>query len=96
VADDHGRIAATCCIAIIPNLTRQCAPIGFVENIVTHRDYRRQGLGRRVLEAAIAFARARGCYKVLLQSGTKRTEAHRLYEAAGMDGDAKRAFELRL
>ena len=39
VADHDGFIVATCYIAIIPNITRQCVPIGFIENIVTAADY---------------------------------------------------------
>ena len=95
VADCDGRVVATCYIAIIPNITRRCSPIGFIENIITAGDYRRRGVGRKLLETAIEYAKAQGCYKVTLQSGIKRPEAHKFYESMGFDGNSKRAFEIR-
>ncbi|MCL2018560.1 MAG: GNAT family N-acetyltransferase [Oscillospiraceae bacterium] len=96
VADIDGRIAGTCYIAIIPNITRQCSPIGFIENVVTSGDYRRLGIGRKLMDSAVEFARECDCYKVTLQSGIKREEAHKFYESVGFDGDSKRGFEIRL
>jgi len=96
VADDNGRVTASCYIAIIPNITRQCSSIGFIENVITAAEYRRLGIGRRLLEAAIEYAKTCGCYKVALQSGYKRIDAHQFYESLGFDGSSKRAFEIRL
>jgi len=95
VAENNGHIVATCYVAIIPNITRQCSPIGFIENIITSVGYRRCGIGRKLLEAAVAYAKTQGCYKVTLQSGIKRTDAHKFYESMGFDGSSKRAFEIR-
>ena len=95
VAEDNGCIAATCYIAIIPNMTKQCSPIGFIENVVTAADYRRRGIGRKLIAAAVEFAKSQGCYKVTLQSGIERLEAHKFYESVGFDGNSKRAFEIR-
>ena len=47
------------------------------------------------MEMAIEYAKENNCYKVTLQSGIKRTEAHKFYEKIGFNGGAKRAFELR-
>jgi GNAT superfamily N-acetyltransferase len=95
VAESVGIIVASCYIAIIPNMTRQCAPIGFIENIITAADYRRQGIGRKLLKSTVEYAKKQGCYKVTLQSGMKRVDAHKFYESIGFDGNSKRAFELR-
>ena len=96
VAESCGVIVASCYIAIIPNITRGCSPIGFIENIITASEYRRRGIGRKLLGAVVEYARSRGCYKVTLQSGIKRAEAHQFYESVGFDGNSKRAFEVRL
>lgn len=96
VAEAGGRIAGTVFIAIIPNMTRGCSPIGFIENIIVDEECRRQGIGRVLADAAIEYAKSRGCYKVTLQSGIKRQDAHKFYRAVGFDGDSKLAFEARL
>jgi len=95
VAEIDGIVVATCYAAIIQNITRDCSPIAFIENIVTSASYRRLGIGKKLLESAIEFARAQGCYKATLQSNIKRSEAHEFYESVGFDGNSKRAFEIR-
>ena len=95
VAETGGIIVATCYVAIIPNITRDCSPIAFIENIVTSASYRRLGIGKELLESAIEYSRAQGCYKATLQSNIKRAEAHEFYESVGFDGSSKRAFEIR-
>jgi GNAT superfamily N-acetyltransferase len=85
-------VAATCMLAIIPNLASGGRPIGLIEHVITGQAFRRRGLGRAVLQAALQRAWARGCCKVLLLSGAQRPQAHRLYESVGFDGDVERGF----
>ena len=95
-AIDEGRVVSTCYAVYIPNLTRGNRGICFIENVVTDQAYRKRGLASRVMDMAIAFARERHCYKVILQSGAARTEAHRFYANKGFNGESKKAFDLRL
>ncbi len=90
-----GEAAAVCSLAVIRNLTRGGRPYAVIENVVTAAAYRRRGLGRLVVEAAVDHAKRRGCYKVMLMSSAERREAHRFYEAIGFNGSSKRAYELR-
>ncbi len=96
VALDGEKIISSCYISIIPNLTRNGRSIGFIENVITDSLYRQRGIGKRIIEMAIAYARKNNCYKVLLQSSNKREEAHSFYQSIGFNGDSKKAFELRL
>ena len=95
-AVDNGKVVSTCYAVYIPNLTRGGRGICFIENVVTDKDYRKQGLASRVIDMAIAFAKEHDCYKALLQSGKSRTEAHQFYENKGFNGESKKAFDMRL
>ena len=68
------------------------APFGLIEHVVTAFRFRRQGFGRQVLSFALDLAWSKGCYKVVLVSGSARAEAHRLYESVGFKGDVERGF----
>lgn len=93
---ENGKVISTCYCLIIPNLTRLGSSIAFVENVVTDSEYRGQGLGRKVMEMAIEFARENNCYKVILQSASFRKEAHQFYKTLGFDGESKKAFIMKL
>lgn len=92
VAEEDGRILATCCIAITPNLTRNGHPYAIIENVVTHPDARRRGFGRATIQLLLQFAKESDCYKVMLLSSKERKEAHEFYRSMGFDGDIKCGF----
>ena len=95
-AVDGGRVVSSCYAVYIPNLTRGNRGICFIENVITDKEYRKQGLASRMIDMAVSFAKGRHCYKVILQSGMSRTEAHRFYESKGFNGTSKKAFDIRL
>jgi GNAT superfamily N-acetyltransferase len=95
VAEIDKTIVASSVITIIPNFTRGGRPYGVIENVITHCDYRKRGTGTTLMNHLISFAKEKNCYKVMLQSGIARKDAHRFYEKAGFDGNSKKAFELR-
>ena len=95
VVEIDGLIVSSCNLAITSNLTRKGRPVGLIENVVTHADYRNRGLGKNVIQSAISYARRENCYKVMLLSGSDRKEAHKLYESLGFDSAKKVGFVLK-
>lgn len=92
VAEADGVLTGSCLLAVMPNLTRGARPFGVIENVVTHKDYRRQGIGRRLMRRALQTAWDAGCYKVMLLSGAWRKDAHRFYEELGFTQNGKVGF----
>ncbi len=95
VAEAAGALVASCTLVIVPNLTRGARPYGLIENVVTHQDRRRLGLGRTVLSAALEAAWRADCYKVMLATGSQREETLRFYETAGFQRGGKTFFQAR-
>jgi GNAT superfamily N-acetyltransferase len=85
VSDAGGQIVATCMPIAAPNLLRSGRRHGFLENVATRPEFRRQRHGRAVVQAALAEVWARYCYHVLLQSGRKEGRIHRFYESGGFN-----------
>jgi GNAT superfamily N-acetyltransferase len=52
----------------------------WVEDLAVHPRYRSHGVGKRLLDEARAWARARGASHLELDSADGRVDAHRFYE----------------
>lgn len=83
VVESSGRVISTLDLFLIENLTREGRPWAGIENFVVDKDFRRKGIGRQLLDAAISIARSADCYKVQLVSHESRHAAHALYARAG-------------
>jgi len=92
VAVEDGRLASSCALLVVPNLTRGQRPYAWVENVVTHADFRKRGLARACLDHAKQIAQARNCYKIALMTGTKTESTLRFYENAGYNSTDKTGF----
>lgn len=95
IAKYDGKIIASCYICIIPNLTYNGKSIGYIENVITDEEHRKKGIGRKIMKMAIDYAKEENCYKVVLQSGINRVNAHQFYESIGFNGNSKKAYEIR-
>lgn len=92
VAEEQNRLLATSCITIVPNLTRKGRSYAVIENVITHPDVRRKGIGRAMIQLLLDFAKENDCYKVMLLSSNERKIAHDFYKNIGFNGDIKRGF----
>ena len=92
VNEVEGRIVSSCVCVIIPNLTRNVRPYAFVENVVTHEEYRGNGYASECLDYAKNIAEKENCYKMMLLTGSKKPETLRFYEKAGYNSSDKTAF----
>ena len=95
-AVDNGKVFESCWSSVFPNMTHHGRSICFIENVITDKNYRKQGLARKVIEMATDDAKANNCYMAVLLSNSRRTEAHEFYKKIGFDGDRKRGFYLSL
>jgi molybdate transport system substrate-binding protein len=75
--DPDGGLAACCGMKILAGGRLE------LRKMYVRRDRRGQGLGRRLLDRALAWARARGHPRVELETASRLVEAIALYEKAG-------------
>ena len=92
VSEIEGKIVSSCVCVIIPNLTRNIRPYAFIENVVTHADYRGKGYATMCLNYAKELARKANCYKMMLLTGSKNDKTLNLYKKAGYNSEDKTAF----
>lgn len=92
VCEIDDMIVASCVCVIIPNLTRNVRPYAFVENVVTHGEYRKKGYATDCLNYAKKIAEENNCYKMMLLTGSKEESTLNFYSNAGYNSSDKTAF----
>lgn len=90
-----GEVLGSTYLNLIPNLSRGGRTYAVIENVVIAEHRRRAGLGRRLMDATLERAWAAGCYKAMLQTGSRNPNTHAFYRACGFSDDAKTAYVAR-
>lgn len=83
VASLNQQVIGVLQLTFIPNLTYQGGWRALVEGVHVEAQHRSQGVGKRMMECAIARARERGCRMVQLTTNKARPDARRFYENLG-------------
>ena len=84
--DLDGIAVGTFALLIVPTMMhRGFHRAALVDAVTVHPEYRRQGIGRSLMEEALRLSREAGCYKLMLSSNLRRGEAHRFYERLGYE-----------
>jgi GNAT superfamily N-acetyltransferase len=83
VAESEDAIVGCLQLTFLPGLALTGALRGQVEAVRVARDRRGRGIGRQMLEHAIALCRERGCRLVQLTADKSRLDAHRFYAELG-------------
>ncbi|MFA6548199.1 MAG: GNAT family N-acetyltransferase [Candidatus Magasanikbacteria bacterium] len=58
-------------------------PYGLLEDVYVDENYRKRGVGNKLLKKIIALAKEKKCYKLLATSRHSRKEVHGWYERLG-------------
>lgn len=83
--DDNGDIVGTFALLIMDNLGHLGSPSGIVEDVVVDPAWQGHGVGKAIMQYARRVCEEAGCYKMVLSSNLKRTEAHAFYDSLGFE-----------
>jgi len=83
VSEINGNIVGTLQIIYITNMSYQGARRAVIEGVHVDSSHRNCGIGKYMMQWAIAEAKAKGCRIVQLTSNKQRKDAHRFYERLG-------------
>jgi ribosomal protein S18 acetylase RimI-like enzyme len=83
VAEENGVVVGCLQLTFIPGLSRLGAERAQIESVRIASSQRGSGLGRKLIEEAIAQARLHGSKLVQLTTDKARADARRFYESLG-------------
>lgn len=96
VAVEDNRVVSTVYLTVVTNLTHNLRPFGVIENVVTHADYRNRGYASALLQSATDICIEQNCYKLFLETGSKKESTIQFYRNNGFIPDLKRSCLKRL
>jgi ribosomal protein S18 acetylase RimI-like enzyme len=83
VVEYKGQVIGTCHLTMMPSLSFKGSRRLNLENIHIDKDFQNQGIGRWLIEKAIAFGREKGCKIIQLTTNKQRFLAKSFYEKLG-------------
>lgn len=83
VASVDGEVVGCCQVSVVEHVQHQGGRAAELESVHVDEHHRNAGIGRSLVEAAVAWGREHGCYRAQLTSHGSRTDAHRFYERCG-------------
>ena len=88
VTEEAGKVIGTTVLAILPGFAHGVSPFAVIEYVVVDEAYRGKGYGKTLMEYCIDKAKKASCYKIMLTSDNRRTEAHDFYRSLGFEASA--------
>jgi N-acetylglutamate synthase-like GNAT family acetyltransferase len=83
VAEENGRLLGMCAV-LFSMSTWSAAPVCEVQDLIVGKKTRGADVGRSLVEAAGALARARGCTRLFLLAEYWNLQAHAFYRSLGL------------
>jgi L-amino acid N-acyltransferase YncA len=85
VAEAAEAVVGTLAITIIPNVSHCGKKWAVIENVIVDERARKSRIGSIMMQQAVALARDRGCFRVVLSSSAERKDSHKFYRSLGFD-----------
>lgn len=70
-------------------------PFGYFEDLFVDANYRKQGIGTKLIDEVIRLAKIHNCYKIVATSRYESENVHGLYKKIGFD-DFGKEFKIYL
>ena len=85
VMEQDGKLVGSVCGILFGDFCGDCAPLCAVENVLTHHDYRHQGVMKELFTELETWMKEKGAKYAFLCSGNSRSGAHRFYQEMGYE-----------
>ena len=80
---DHDGVAIGVALVTIRNVVRYARPVAELDELFVLEEYRKQGIGKKLMRAVEQKATELHCQRIYLESHADRKPAHAFYEALG-------------
>jgi GNAT superfamily N-acetyltransferase len=87
VAESNSNIVGVVSMMFLLRLNRTREEL-YIPELVVAKKYKRLGIGRLLINSCIYIAKKKNCFRIRLESGKQRKEAHKFYPNMGFKQSA--------
>jgi GNAT superfamily N-acetyltransferase len=93
VAELNDEVVGLAQLHVSPTIEHE-RPTAKISALVVHESHRGEGIGRALVDALEAEARARRCVLLFVTTAARRADAHEFYRQVGLEETGKRFTKL--
>ncbi len=87
IAEQNSKIIGIVSILLLPRLNRTMFEM-YIPELIVSKDHRKTGIGRLLIDSCIVLAKKEKCFRIRLESGHKRKNAHKFYNVLEFEQSA--------
>src|SRR5437899_6378766 len=84
IAEYDNKIAGMVSMVLLPRLNRKNLEL-YIPELIVEKDYQNKGIGKKLIESCIDFAKKNKCHRIRLESGNQRKGSHLFYKKLGFE-----------
>lgn len=87
IAEQNSRIVGMVSMMFLPRLNHSKLEL-YVPELVVSENHRGSGIGKSLMDSCIGIAKKKKCFRIRLESGNQRKDAHQFYKKIGFEQSA--------
>ena len=84
LAEYDNKIVGMVSMMLIARLNRKNLEL-YIPELIVGKDYQNKGIGKKLIESCIDFAKKNKCHRIRLESGNQRKDSHLFYKKLGFE-----------
>lgn len=94
VAEYDNKIVGMASMILLSRLNRKSLEL-YIPELIVQKDHQNKGIGKKIMEFGIDFAKQHKCHRIRLESGNQRIDSHQFYKKLGFE-QSSLSFTLNL
>lgn len=84
VAEYGNKIVGMASMMLLSRLNRKSLEL-YIPELIVQKDHQNKGIGKKIMEFCIDFAKQYKCHRIRLESGNQRIDSHQFYKKLGFE-----------
>jgi ribosomal protein S18 acetylase RimI-like enzyme len=84
IAEYDNKIVGMVSMMLLSRLNRKSLEL-YIPELIVQKDHQNKGIGKKLMESCIDFAKQNKCHRIRLESGNQRIGSHLFYKKLGFE-----------